>query len=350
MIFLWVGLSVVGGLALLVVLGFVVLHFHLRRKFLHVVVRIFEEKPLFVIPRGQPIKDAEEVRFRTADGLTLCGCYLKAQTPRRRGVILFGLEFGSNRWSAGPYCEFLRRAGFDIFTFEPRCQGDSDGQPGYEPLQWVTDFEVADFRAALAYLRGRPDADPQGVGLFGLSKGGSAGLVAAARDPSVRCFVTDGIFATHTTMVPYMRKWIAIYSKRYRVQKLLPTFVYSMIAHAALKRITRERHCRFPHLERAIARLGRRPLLMIHGGADNYIKPEMAEALFERARGRKEFWLVEGAKHNQAFHHANEEYQRRVLAFFETYLAPRSEGDIPPESGPSNHQLPAGQPAGAARV
>jgi pimeloyl-ACP methyl ester carboxylesterase len=313
---LWVVVGILGGLVLL----YGLVHLYLRTRYLDVVVRIFQEKPLFIIPRGQPVEDGEPVRIPTEGGLTLSGLYLRALTPKRRGVILFGLEFGSNRWSAGPYCAFLRQAGFDVFTFEPRCQGESDAQPGYEPLQWVTSFEVRDFQAALAYLKQRPDADPRGVGLFGISKGGSAGLIAASRDGYVRCFVTDGIFATHTTMVPYMRKWIAIYSKSYRLQKLLPHFVYGLIARDALGRIQRERGCRFPHLEGAMGRLGRRPLLMIHGGADNYIKPEMAQALFERARGPKELWMVEGAKHNQAFHLANGEYRRRVLAFFEAHL------------------------------
>jgi pimeloyl-ACP methyl ester carboxylesterase len=325
---LWVGL----GITLLLALLFGVFYLYLRLRYLDIVVRIFQEKPLFIIPRGQPAEDAEEIRFPTTDGLTLCGCYLRARTPRRVGVILFGLEFGSNRWSAVPYCEFLRRAGFDIFAFEPRCQGDSDCQPGYEPLQWVTAFEVLDFRAALAYLRNRPDADPRGVGLFGISKGGSAGLLAAKRDPYLRCFVTDGSFATHTTMVPYMRKWVAIYSTRLRLQKVLPRFVYSLVARDALHRIGRERRCRFPHLEVAIGRLGGRPLLMIHGGGDTYIKPEMARELFERARGPKEFWLVEGAKHNQAFHAANGEYQRRVLAFFQAHLADGQAGESRPQT------------------
>jgi fermentation-respiration switch protein FrsA (DUF1100 family) len=60
---------------------------------------------------------------------------------------------------------------------------------------------------------------------------------------------------------------------------------------------------------------------MIHGGADTYIKPEMARKLFDRAREPKEFWLVEGARHNQAFHLANAEYQRRVREFFDRHLA-----------------------------
>jgi fermentation-respiration switch protein FrsA (DUF1100 family) len=133
--------------------------------------------------------------------------------------------------------------------------------------------------------------------------------------------VTDGVFATYTTMVPYMQKWVKIYSDRYWIQHLLPTWVYGMVGRAALRRISRERGCRFPHLERVIGRLSPRPLLMIHGGGDTYIKPEMAVALFERAGPPKDFWLVEGAKHNGALQTAGDEYRRRVLAFFQAHLA-----------------------------
>jgi pimeloyl-ACP methyl ester carboxylesterase len=87
-----------------------------------------------------------------------------------------------------------------------------------------------------------------------------------------------------------------------------------------LRRIERERGCRFPYLERQISRLAPRPLLMIHGGGDTYIKPEMAQALFDRAGAPKEMWLVEGAKHNQALYQAGEEYRQRVLHFFQTHL------------------------------
>src|SRR4051794_16731919 len=271
------------------------LHVYLRRKYLHLMVRIFQEKPLFVVPRGSPLPEAEDVRFPTSDGLTLCGCYLRTPHPRR-GVILFGLEFGSNRWSCRPYCDYLVDSGFDVFAFESRNQGDSDRQPGYEPLQWVTTYEVRDAQAALAYLKGRPDADPRGVGLFGISKGAGAGLLAAAGDPYVRCCVTDGAFATYTTLVPYMRHWFRIYNNRYRAQEMIPSWYYGLVGLAGLRQIERERNCRFPHLEQVLRRLAPRPLLMIHGEADTYIKPEMACALFARARSPREFWLVPGAK------------------------------------------------------
>jgi pimeloyl-ACP methyl ester carboxylesterase len=319
-IWLWVGLTLVFTIALLAGLFLLLLYIYLVVRYLDYLVRIFQERPFFIVPRGQPIEGAEGVRFPSTDGLMLHGCYLRTTAPQRQGVLLFGTEFGSNCWSCLPYCEHLLANGFDVFSFEPRNQGDSDREPGYEPLQWITNYEVLDCQAALAYLKQRPDSDPAGVGFFGISMGGGAGLLAASRDRYVRCFVTDGIFATYTTMVPYMRKWIKIYSDRYWLQVLLPTWFYGIVGRAGLRRIGRERGCRFPHLERAITRLAPRPLLMIHGGADTYIKPEMAQVLYDRAGPPKEFWLVDGAKHNQALQVAGDEYRQRVLDFFQMHL------------------------------
>ena len=152
---------------------------------------------------GANVRSAQEdVKFPSAGDLTLRGCYLKTD-HQRKGVILFGLEFGSNRWSCQPYCEPLLQAGYDIFAFEPRNQGDSDAMEGYEPLHWLTSHEVQDTHAAIRYLKKRPDADAKGIGFFGISKGANAGLLAASRDCFVRCLVTDGAFGTYSTMVPY---------------------------------------------------------------------------------------------------------------------------------------------------
>jgi pimeloyl-ACP methyl ester carboxylesterase len=316
----WLVVGILSSAIALVALGLVLLYFHLLYRYLDFLVRVFREKPLFVIPRGQPV-DAEDVRFPTTCGLMLSGCYLHTSAERRQGVILFGIEFGSNRWSCVPYCKFLLEQGFDVFAFESRGQGDSDLQPGYDPLQWVTDYEVEDVEAALRYLKGRADADTRGVGLFGISKGGSAGVIAAAQDPYIRCFVTDGIFATRNTMIPYMRKWVAIVSTRYWLQRVLPEWYYGLLADAGLRRVARETGCRYPPLEHALRRLAPRPLLMIHGKGDTYIKPQMARGLFAMAKSPKEMWIVPGAKHNQALHVAGEEYRQRVLAFFQTHLA-----------------------------
>jgi len=121
-------------------------------------------------------------------------------------------------------------------------------------------------------------------------------------------------------MLPYMRKWVTIYSDRRWIQSILPDWMYAWFARATLRRVRRETGLRFPHLEYAMPLLAPRPLLMIHGGADTYIKPEMAQALFALAGQPRELWLVDGAKHNQALQVANGEYRRRILEFFQRHL------------------------------
>jgi fermentation-respiration switch protein FrsA (DUF1100 family) len=215
--------------------------------------------------------------------------------------------------------------GFDVFALEARGQGDSDKEPGYSPLQWVTDREVRDTKATIDYLKQRPDADPLGIGFFGISKGAGAGLLAAVRDPFVRCFVTDGLFASYTTVVPYMRQWFRIYDDNYFLQGLIPSWYYGLLGLAGLQSLESECDCQFLHLEKVMGKLTPRPLLMIHGSADTYIKPEMARSLFALAREPKELWMVEGAKHNQALQVAEETYRQKVLRFFLEHLGQPTE-------------------------
>jgi pimeloyl-ACP methyl ester carboxylesterase len=117
-----------------------------------------------------------------------------------------------------------------------------------------------------------------------------------------------------------MRQWFHIYNQKTRLHRLLPSWYYGVVGLTALGRIERERRCRYPHLDRELAKLGQRPLLMIHGGDDAYITPRMAEALYERVAGPKEIWLVEGAKHNGALALAGAAYERRILEFFDRHL------------------------------
>jgi pimeloyl-ACP methyl ester carboxylesterase len=344
-IWLWIALGLL-GLAALVCLGF---HFHIVINYLQYVERIFQERPLFIIPHAPPAADAEEVSLITADGLTLRGCYLKTPKPRK-GVILFGLEYGCNRWGCLPYTDFLRDGGYDIFTFEMRGQGESQAQAGYEPLQWVTDFEVEDFQTAVEYLKKRSDANPLGIGFFGLSKGGSAGLWVGAHDPWLRCFVTDGAFAHITTIVPYEKKWINIYARLPWLGAVIPDWYYACAARMGVRRVERARGTHYPELESVLDQLSPRPWLMIHGEKDNYIRPEMAQTLFACARQPKELWLVDKAKHNQAMQVANGEYRRRILAFFDEHLGPSAMPRVEhPQAPPDNGSFMSSRSAESAR-
>ncbi len=306
------------------IVGAAILSFYLYYRWYHLekIVRIFEEKPIFIIPRGEAPLGAEEVRVPTPDGLVLHACYLRTTQPVRRGVIFFGLEFGSNCWACVPYSQKLRDAGYDIFACELRNQGKSDADPTYEPLQWTTDRDLSDSRAALNALLARPDADPSGVGIFGISKGGSLGLLLAAENPMVRCVATDGAFATYGTVIPFMRRFVAIYfKKRNTIRRMIPDWFHGMLGLAAMARVERKRNIVFVSIERAVRRL-RRPLFMIHGGGDTYITPEMSTSLFQDAKRSVERvqWIIPAAKHNQALRIAGAEYHDRLVNFFDQYL------------------------------
>ena len=103
-----------------------------------------------------------------------------------------------------------------------------------------------------------------------------------------------------------------------------------------MRKIAQERNCAFPSLEQALPRLAPRPLFMIHGGGDTYIKPEMAFTLYQKARDPKDLWIVENAKHNQAHQVARDDYQRRVLEFFDRHLGTPQPAPVePPAPAPA---------------
>ncbi|HEX8200239.1 MAG TPA: alpha/beta fold hydrolase, partial [Isosphaeraceae bacterium] len=285
----------------------------------------------------------------TADGLELRGAYFRARTVERVGVVAFCPEFLADRWSFRPYTEGLRDLGFDLLTFDFRNHGTAATEPGYEPLQWVSDREVLDLRAALAYLRSRPDRDPAGVALFGVSRGGSTALCVAAEDPTVWAVVTDGAFPTRGTMRAYIRRWAEIYIVSRTMLRLLPQWVFTLVGWAGRMRSSWRLRRRFPDIERAVARLAPRPWLMIHGEKDAYIGPEIARALFACAREPKELWIVPGAKHNRCREVEPVAYRERVSAFFRRY-SPRRTAPAGPAPTDRPEAVVVPTPTAVARV
>lgn len=289
-----------------------------------VIGRVFEERPLFLPLRLAPEPGGEDVRFRARDGIELGGTYFPANSRERVGVLVFCHEYLSDRWSFLPYTNSLRALGYDVFTFDFRNHGASDSDPNYQPLQWVTDHEVRDLRAALTYLRTRPDSDPAGFGLFGVSRGGSTALLGAARDPGVWGVITDGAFPTSGTMLAYMLRWAEIFVTYNYLHRAMPTALFQFVAWAGRVRSQRRLNCRFPSVERAVTHLYPRPWLMIHGEKDAYIGTDIARRLFSFAHEPKELWVVPKAKHNRCREVDPEAYATRVADYLRRF-APRRE-------------------------
>lgn len=321
---------IVGGLASLVLL--VVFLTYLVLRYGPFITRIFEERPMFLPLRISPGDLGEPVTFAASDGLPLEGTYLARRSEDRVGLLVFCHEYLSDRWSYVPYLDHLRDQGYDIFAFDFRNHGGSGSLPDYEPMQWATDYEVRDLQGALSYLRSRPDHDPAGFGLFGVSRGGSTALVVGAAECDVWGVVTDGAFPTRGTMTAYILRWAEIYVRSALFLAVVPRWVYAFLGNVSRLRSQRRLNCRFPDIETAAYRLAPRPWLMIHGERDAYIGPEIARYLFDQGREPKEFWLVPDAKHNRCRECQPEAYASRVADFL-SRSAPRRPIDIasPPE-------------------
>ena len=237
----------------------------------------------------QPQPDAEDVTHSDHARPVRCAAAIcQHEHSRARASFCSVWSSAPIAGRAVPYCEFLLEAGYDVFAFESRGQGQSPSQPGYEPMQWVTEFEVDDFRAALAYLKERPDADPRGVGFFGISKGGGAGLYC--RLPTI----PTSAAASPTASSPRTPRWCRTCASGSSSTRSGPgcrrtpaaAGITATCASIGLRhRSSRERHCTLSAPGNGASPSWRaRPLLMIHGGADTYIKPDMAQILFDAGR------------------------------------------------------------------
>ena len=87
-----------------------------------------------------------------------------------------------------PYHQAFTDAGFAVLIFDYRGFGDSEGDRGTISPAW----QLADWRNAIAYMRGRPDVDADRAAIFGSggTGGGNAVLVAAA-EPDVRATISQ---------------------------------------------------------------------------------------------------------------------------------------------------------------
>jgi len=62
------------------------------------------------------------------------------------------------------------------------------------------------------------------------------------------------------------------------------------------------------------------PKLFIAGANDDYTKIDESRAIVAAAAEPKELWVINGAKHEDLLQFAGQDYQKRILQFFDRYL------------------------------
>ncbi|MCB9852072.1 MAG: alpha/beta hydrolase [Phycisphaerales bacterium] len=316
----WALFSIILTIALLIVVPLLVLN-----KYVRICLNILKdtEPPLFMGQSGFVPLSGEDRDFHTADGIRLRATIVQTTAKRPKGFILFAPEFKSTRHSCARYCRPLLEAGYDIMTFDFRGHGDSANEEGYLPRQWASDREVTDIMTAIAIAeewlehRGR-SID---MGLFGISRGAGAALMAAEHRENIRAIVTDGAFSSDCTLEHFLKRWASIFAKVRVVAENHPPEFWRFLRWWVFHRAERSFKCRFPSVRKALMRMLPRPILFIHGARDSHIPVNQSRLLYAQAAQPRYLWIVPGAKHNQSVDIAAEEYARQTVQFFDRYLA-----------------------------
>jgi dienelactone hydrolase len=245
--------------------------------------------PVQAVDLGRP---AQEVRLRTADGLTLAGAYV----PSLNGaaVITFPRE-----WTARQ-ARLLADAGYGVLLLDMRGYGDSEGD--VNRFGWGS---TADVDAAVAWLRARPDVVDGRVGGFGSSVGGEQMIEAAAGNAGLRAVASEGAGERSV-------RETLLYGVR-----AAPSLPMAAVQTAAVAVLSGDAPP--PSLDELARRISPRSLFLIYageGGGGEELQPHY----FAAAGEPKAIWRVERAGHTAGLSAAPEEYERRLIQFFDGAL------------------------------
>ncbi|MFG0330852.1 MAG: alpha/beta hydrolase [Phycisphaerales bacterium] len=243
-----------------------------------------------------PPAGAEEVWFRTADGLRLHGWFLPA---RGRGdasaaAVLVVHGNAGNIGNHIDFVDFLPAAGFHTLLFDYRSYGRSDsGSLRREALR--TDTE-----AALDYLLSRSDVDAGRIGLYAQSVGGPMGLSVMVDRPEIRAGVVVSTFTA-------WREIAASALGGGDDPGWLSSFVARAVMPSGMDPID------------LVRRVNDRPLLLVHGTEDEIVPRSHFERLGAAAGSNARSVLIDGGGHND-LRWVGPSFDREITAFFNEHL------------------------------
>ena len=260
--------------------------------------------PLHIPPSDYHVP-YETVSFTTSDGILLRGWVVKPERLRAKTpAIIICHGVGANKSDFTELAVSLSKRGYIVLLFDFRAHGENEGSRtslGYH--------EQKDIVAALGFLKARPEIDPDNIGIYGFSMGGSAAILAAAQTNAFCAVVVDSAF---TSLRDQARDAITGFYH-------LPSFPFLPLAIMGYQLYFQTSVDSVSPVS-VIAKVAPTPVLIIEGEGDALIPADNGRKLFAAAREPKELWIIPNADHGGTMVAAGGAYEKRVGEFFDEHL------------------------------
>ena len=237
----------------------------------------------------------EEVTFPSRDGTRLSGWFVPA-VGMPKGTVLHFHGNAQNMTAHFSFVSWLPREGFNVFVFDYRGYGKSEGRPGRKGVH-------EDSCAALAYLRSRSDIDTGRILVLGQSLGGANALAAIHSEGAdgIRAVALDSAFYSYRLIVRDTIKHIPVLSL------LRWPLSFVVISNAKSPSST-------------IGQLQPIPVLIFHGTDDPVVPFRHGRLLFERAEEPRTLVTIPSGGHTDAFIRQDPVFRKQLVDFFESVL------------------------------
>ena len=249
----------------------------------------------------------EDISFSVGDGETLRGWLVPAAEPSEVTVVTLHGRGGDRRAFLGQL-DMLHGHGVNVLLFDLRENGLSDGKGRGTGLSVR---EAEDAIAAAAEMRRLGN---QTVVVYGCSLGGSAAIIAAARDSSIDGVIAEGSISRFEDFVADG------IDQRLKGRGINASWAAGLWGELVVG-LTRWRTGlkSYVSAEEAIAAIEDRPVLLIHGQKDGVVLESHALSLAEKGGPQVVYWPIENAGHCEGYEVAPDAYQARMGAFLAAF-------------------------------
>ncbi len=245
----------------------------------------------------------ESLELTTTDQVQISGWLIRH--PKPKGVLILLHGFGTCKADLLDIAQaFYTHGSYHLLLIDFRGHGVSGGR-----FISFGRWEILDIESVLAFISSDPVLKGFPVGCYGVSMGGSIGILATARFTQIRAVVSDCAYSDLEKAIA-RAIWMSYH---------IPQIPLGQVVIWAIEVRLR---CWVRHLSplQHIGRIAPRGVMIIHGMQDKSVPPESAQALFKAAREPKRLWLIPEAEHVASFYRDPEEYLRQVLGFLDHAL------------------------------